>query len=103
MAKNKLTDVSTTFVTAATSGGSEIYSRTPEIVDLPSKLESLKRQWAKSSDALSYIFSDSASSVFRVKEIDINLEVTAEGGFRLIASGNVGATTSIRIKLERKD
>jgi hypothetical protein len=100
MAKSKkeLTLVTTPGLTNATSAG---YSHVPQIVDFAN--EAIKSQWDKTIGTLNHVFTEPTSSNFRVKEIEVALELTAEGGFRLLLSSNLSASTAIRIKLERKE
>lgn len=101
MAKNKLTDVSTTAITVATQAG---YGREPEIINLTKSFEPLRSQWHEAMYAISEtFFADSASARCVLEEIEIAVELKVEGGFRFMLSGNLAAAGSLRAKFRRKD
>lgn len=97
--RNKHATIATTpGLTNATEAG---YGLVPQPFDFGNEVT--KHQWGKAMETINHIFTEPASSNFKVQEIDLTVEATAEGGFRFLLSGNLSASTAMRIKFIRKD
>jgi len=101
MSKKELTVVTTTGLTVATGSG---YTETPVLLDLADAQAPIRNQWNQAVGALSEtFFTESGSSKCLLEELEISMELKAEGGFRYILSGNLSVAGTIRAKFRRKD
>lgn len=101
MAKNKVTEVSTTVITIATQAG---YGKEPEVINLSKSPNILRSQWQQAVQAVSEtFFTESGSAKCVLQELEIAGELKVEGGFRLILSGNLSIAGAFRAKFTRKD
>jgi translation elongation factor EF-1beta len=72
----------------------------PVVTDVD--LASLKVNLAKLMGDLNELFSAQAAETgFGLKQIEVGVEITAEGGVNLIGTMTVGATASISLTFER--
>jgi hypothetical protein len=75
-------------------------SMLPMVADVD--LESLKASLAKLTKDLAEIFAaQPASGAFALKQVEVGVEITAEGGVNLIGSLTGGAKASINLTFER--
>lgn len=66
--------------------------------------EKLRSQLAAFCTQLGQVFTDlRAVGAFRLDEVTVGIEITAEAGIRLIASGTAGATASIQLTFKRSE
>lgn len=87
---------------AGTEGGKGIFSDSaPELMNIP--LDRLKASFAKLIEKLEVVTSELVSSTdgLTLKELEVGVEISAEGGVYLIGTAKAGAVASVKLTFSR--
>jgi hypothetical protein len=91
-------------ITSNPAPGSKGLWEARALSSMQANVDALRESLADEVEKLTTIMSalDKQSSKFRCDEVEISLEVTAEGGFRLIGSASAAATATFSLKFRRR-
>ena len=78
---------------------------TPSVSSLSSRdipVDKLRRSWASLQEGLGDLFADVKEvGGFQLRQVSVGLEVSAEGGFKLIGTAKAGGKSSLTLTFEK--